>query len=183
MTEFADHIHTLVESHGDDKIQMIADIIAFAKDAGYTIADVDDTKPWGGFVRFDYKDGNQFISEFFPDVNPAEARLGNPDAELSPKILLVAPEQRLSWQVHARRAERWRFLNDGGYHRSTDADNPGKLIEVHAGDEVQFEAGECHRLVGASNEYTFVAEIWQHTDKNHPSDEADITRLQDDYKR
>ncbi len=183
MAEFANHIRTLIEGHGDDKIQMIADIIAFSKQAGYTIADVDDTKPWGGFVRFDYKDGDRFVGEFFPDVDPAEARLGNPDAELSPKILLVAPEQRLSWQVHTRRAERWKFLNDGGYHKSTNPDNPGELIEAHVDDEVQFNAGECHRLVGANDDYTFVAEIWQHTDKSNPSDEADITRLQDDYKR
>lgn len=183
MTEFANHIRTLIEGHGDDKIEMIADIIGFATKAGYTVADVDDTKPWGGFVRFDYKDGDRFIAEFFPDVNPVEARLGNPNAELSPKILLVAPEQRLSWQVHARRAERWKFLNDGGYHKSTDPDNPGEIIEAHTGDEVQFEAGECHRLIGANNHYTLVAEIWQHIDKNNPSDEADITRLQDDYKR
>jgi hypothetical protein len=28
-----------------------------------------------------------------------------------------------------------------------------------------------------------VAEIWQHTDPNHPSDEDDIVRLQDDFGR
>lgn len=57
-------------------------------------------------MRFEYADGDRFVEEFFPDVDPVQARLGNPDAELSPKILLVTPNQRLSWQVHARRAER-----------------------------------------------------------------------------
>lgn len=183
MAEFADHITILIENQSNNKVEMIADIIEFATQAGYSIADVDDTKPWGGYVRFDYKDGDRFISEFFPDINPEQARLGIPDAELSPKILLVEPKQRLSWQVHGRRAERWKFLNKGGYHKSTNADDPGDLIEAQAGDEVQFEAGECHRLVGAEDAYTFVAEIWQHSDKNNPSDEADITRLQDDYQR
>lgn len=28
-----------------------------------------------------------------------------------------------------------------------------------------------------------VAEIWQHTDLEHPSDETDIVRLADDWKR
>lgn len=183
MTEFARHLDALVDSHETDKQQMITEIIGYAEESGYTVADVDKSRPWGGFVRFAYKDGDTFIREFFPDINPTEARLGNPVAELSPKVLLVAPKQRLSWQVHARRAERWRFLNDGGYHKSTNPDKPGELITAHTGDVVQFEAGECHRLVGADGNYTLVAEIWQHTDPNQPSDEADITRFQDDYKR
>jgi mannose-6-phosphate isomerase len=28
-----------------------------------------------------------------------------------------------------------------------------------------------------------IAEIWQHTDSNHPSDENDIVRVQDDFGR
>jgi hypothetical protein len=28
-----------------------------------------------------------------------------------------------------------------------------------------------------------VAEIWMHTDENHPSDEEDIVRLEDDFAR
>lgn len=183
MTEFTKHMETLVDSHETDKKQMINEIIGYANESGYTVADVDSNRPWGGFIRFAYKDGDTFVGEFFPDIDPTEARLGNPDAELSPKILLVAPEQRLSWQVHARRAERWKFLNDGGYYKSTDPNEPGELVEAQAGDVVQFKAGECHRLVGAKNNYTLVAEIWQHTDINQPSDEDDITRLQDDYKR
>ena len=183
MAEFAKHIDTLIENHEDSKEGMIAEIVEFAEQAGYTVADVDNARPWGGFVRLDYTDGDRFIGEFFPGLDANEARLGNPTAELSPKILLVAPRQRLSWQVHERRAERWKFLNDGGYYKSTDADNPGELQLASAGDEVQFEAGECHRLVGADTVYTLVAEIWQHTIPGQPSDESDIIRLQDDYKR
>ena len=120
---------------------------------------------------------------FFPDVNPIDARLGNPEVELSPKFLLVAPEQRLSWQRHERRSERWVFLTPGAYYKSLDPDNPGDLIPAPTGTEVQFAAGECHRLVGVKDAFTLVAEIWQHTDPSRPSDEADITRLQDDYQR
>ena len=183
MSEFSHAMETLKHTHEPDKTRIIDDIVSMAERAGYTVADVDATRPWGGFVRFDYVDGDKFVQEFFPGVDATEARLGNPDTELSPKILLVSPEQRLSWQVHRRRAERWVFLNDGAYYKSTDPDNPGELVQAKGGDVVQFEAGECHRLVGLKGGHTLVAEIWQHTDPNHPSDEDDIVRLQDDYKR
>jgi hypothetical protein len=39
-----------------------------------------------------------------------------------------------------------------------------------------------HRLVGLDN-WGVVTEIWQHTDVEHPSDESDIVRLQDDFGR
>jgi hypothetical protein len=44
------------------------------------------------------------------------------------------------------------------------------------------EKGERHRLIGLEN-WGVVAEFWQHTDPEHPSDEDDIVRVQDDYKR
>ncbi len=183
MAEFSDNIDRLKSQTEKSKMQTIQEIVSIAEAAGYTVADIDDARPWGGFVRFDYKDGDRFVNEFFPGVDPVEARLGNPDAELSPKILLVEPGERLSWQMHHRRAERWVFLADGGYYKSTDPDEMGELILAKAGDVVQFEAGECHRLVGAESAVTLVAEIWQHTTAGEPSDEDDIVRLQDDYKR
>jgi hypothetical protein len=33
------------------------------------------------------------------------------------------------------------------------------------------------------DDYAVVAEIWQHTDINNPSDEDDIVRWQDDFER
>jgi len=49
---------------------------------------------------------------------------------------------------------------------------------------VQFEKGERHRLAATNDtDYTVVAEIWQHSDKDHLSDEDDIVRLADDYQR
>ena len=33
------------------------------------------------------------------------------------------------------------------------------------------------------HDFGVVAEIWQHTDLNNPSDENDIVRIQDDYGR
>ena len=42
--------------------------------------------------------------------------------------------------------------------------------------------GERHRIIGTS-EYAIIAEIWIHTDKDNPSDEDDIVRIQDDFNR
>ena len=45
-----------------------------------------------------------------------------------------------------------------------------------------FDNKERHRLVGL-DKIGVVAEIWIHTDLNNPSDENDIVRISDDYKR
>ena len=49
-------------------------------------------------------------------------------------------------------------------------------------DQIVLQQGERHRLIGL-DDYCVVAEIWQHTDVNHPSDEDDIIRVQDDFGR
>lgn len=84
--------------------------------------------------------------------------------------------------MHARRAERWTFLTGGAYYKS-DTDDQGDIVNVSAGEVVQFEQGERHRLVGVAGSYVLVAEIWQHSDPTHLSDEDDIVRIQDDYDR
>ena len=50
------------------------------------------------------------------------------------------------------------------------------------GDQIKLKQGERHRLIGL-DEYCLVAEIWQHIDKNNPSNEDDIVRVQDDFGR
>jgi hypothetical protein len=42
--------------------------------------------------------------------------------------------------------------------------------------------GERHRLIGLDG-WGIVAEIWQHTNAQQPSDEDDIVRVQDDFGR
>ncbi|MFZ1257953.1 MAG: hypothetical protein WAQ25_00600 [Candidatus Saccharimonas sp.] len=170
-------------SHQQDTPADMSELVEWATQKQYTIAEVNADKPWGGYIRLADSDADRFLAEFFPGLNPDEARLGAAHAELSPKILYVEPNQRLSWQRHDRRAERWVFLTSGGYHKSLDPEVMGEMVQANPGDVVQFEAGECHRLVGGSDGVTLVAEIWQHTDPTMHSDEADITRLQDDYKR
>ena len=56
-------------------------------------------------------------------------------------------------------------------------------MKVHnEGDQIVIKERERHRLIGL-NEFSIIAEIWQHTNANHPSDEDDIIRLQDDFGR
>jgi mannose-6-phosphate isomerase-like protein (cupin superfamily) len=165
-----------------DKVKIVGDIADAVRNAGYTIVELNDTKPWGAYIRISSDEADRFVGEFFLGLTPEDARLGIDGAELSPKLLIVAPNQRLSWQYHNRRAERWMFLTTGAYNKSQSNDE-GEATLAHPGSEVQFARGERHRLVGTANKYAVVAEIWQHVDSTTPSDENDIVRLADDYKR
>jgi mannose-6-phosphate isomerase-like protein (cupin superfamily) len=94
----------------------------------------------------------------------------------------VKPEARLSWQYHNRRAEIWQLYKDSaGIIRSgTDAENE---MEVYSeGDQIVLKQCERHRLIGL-DDFSVVAEIWQHTDADNPSDEEDIIRVQDGFGR
>ena len=153
-----------------------------AQKLDYHFSDVDEARPWGAFYRIVDEEADRFLAEFFPGVDPLAARLRHKNLALSPKLLVVYPGQRLSWQYHTYRAEKWRFLSAGGYYKSMTNDQ-GELQSAQPGDTVQFSTGERHRLAAAKNAYTLVAEIWQHTDPSHPSQESDIIRLADDYKR
>ena len=88
----------------------------------------------------------------------------------------------MSWQYHNRRAEIWQlYKGSAGIVRSnTDEENP---MEIYSeGAQIVLAQGERHRLIGL-DDFCVVAEIWQHTDAHHPSDEDDIVRVQDDFGR
>lgn len=182
MSELRTKLNELNNDGGKVKSEIVKSIQAAIDSSGYETVELNDEKPWGAYFRLDSGQADGFVQDFFPEMNAVEARLGNPEVELSPKILLVSPEQRLSWQYHDRRAERWVFLTEGGYNKSL-TDDPGEVSEVEPNTVVQFEKGERHRLVGLMGKYAIVAEIWQHTDPDNPSNEDDITRLADDYSR
>lgn len=101
---------------------------------------------------------------------------------VSPKILVVAPGKRLSWQYHHRRSERWKVI--GGYAGVVQSftDDETEIKNYHEGDVIRLQKGERHRLVGL-DAWGIIAEIWEHTDSNNPSNEDDIIRLQDDFGR
>lgn len=182
MSEILLQLQSIDQSPERPSHEVNEEIARFLAEYGYDISLFDYDKPWGGYTQLANEDADRFLGDFFPGLSPEEARLGNPRAELSPKILAVAPGERLSWQYHDRRAERWMYLTAGGYFRSV-TDEQGEMHQAQPGEVVQFARAERHRLVGALGHYTFVAEIWQHTDPQNLSNEADIVRLADDYKR
>lgn len=166
----------------EDKYEILDEIRKFFEEDNYNIVEIWGQKPWGAYLRFNNKNADRFMQEFFPNLKLEDVTLGNVNAELSPKILIVAPGKRLSWQWHSRRAEIWTFLNDGHYAKSP-TDDEVDLETAKAGEVVKIRAFERHRLAGNKHQYTIVAEIWSHTDVDNPSNEDDIVRLQDDYNR
>lgn len=162
------------------KPEIVASVRAHLEAQGLTIAEIDATRPWGAFLRIVNAQADAFVAAYYDDLKtPVEARRG----ERSPKILLVAPHQRLSWQYHKRRAEVWRVVQCavGVLCSATDDPPPTQRI-LRAGEEIELACGVRHRLVGL-DEWGVVAEIWIHADPQNLSDENDIVRLQDDYAR
>jgi len=146
---------------------------------GLRIDRYDLNRPWGGFFVLDENQAQDFANIYFEGLDVEPLRIGG---KLSPKILLVKPGARLSWLYHYRRAETWRVLEGPvGIVRSA-TDEEGALVSYEAGETIVLEKGERHRLIGLDN-WGVVAEFWQHTDPDHPSDEDDIVRVQDDYAR
>ena len=79
----------------------------YLKSLHLNIVTVDDSRPWGGFFVIDENQAEAFINVFFAELDKNEISRGN---KLSPKILIVAPGKRLSWQYHHRRAEIWKLI-------------------------------------------------------------------------
>ena len=146
---------------------------------GFLVIAQDFERPWGGFLVIEEAQAQAFSNYFFKGLDVNTLKIGG---KLSPKILMVQPKARLSWQYHNRRAEIWQvYQGSAGIIRSnTDQENPMKIY--NEGTQIVLAQGERHRLIGL-DDFCVVAEIWQHTDQNHPSDEADIIRVQDDFGR
>lgn len=161
------------------KEAVFAFIAKWLDDQGFEAASKDDSRPWGGFFVIEERQAPQFISTFFPQLSLADFE---GFSKLSPKILLVAPGRRLSWQYHHRRSEIWKVVGGNAAIVISDTDEETALQQLPLGTVVSLKQGERHRLVGA-DEWGVIAEIWQHTDPEHPSDEDDIVRVQDDFGR
>ena len=155
------------------------EVAAYLKAEKFTITSQDFDRPWGGFFVIDESQAAQFAKRFFPAVDFNSLKISD---KLSPKFLVVAPGKRLSWQYHHRRAEIWTVLAGNVGVITSDTDEQGALRKLQPGDEIKLKQGERHRLVGLDG-WAVLAEIWQHVDANHPSDEEDIVRVQDDFGR
>ena len=67
------------------------------KSFGFTIKSYDFERPWGGFLVIDETQSQEFSNKFFEGLDINTLKIGG---KLSPKILIVKPEARLSWQYH-----------------------------------------------------------------------------------
>jgi mannose-6-phosphate isomerase-like protein (cupin superfamily) len=143
------------------------------------LRNIDISRPWGGFFVVDEDDADIFISEFFPHLSREVLAISG---KLSPKILIVSPGKRLSWQYHHRRAEIWKVIDGQVNVITSENDFPSAEKHLLPGDIIELKKGERHRIHGL-DDWGVIAEIWRHTDTENPSDEDDIVRIEDDFGR
>ncbi|MDP4283122.1 MAG: phosphoheptose isomerase [Bacteroidota bacterium] len=162
-----------------DKKDVFKTVKEFLESNHFKIIKSDENRPWGGFYVIDELQSEQFINFFFLNVIEAKQKS---TGKISPKILIVEGHKRLSWQYHHRRSEIWKVIGGEVGVIKSDTDKEGNLQLKKKEDIIILKQGERHRLIGTEN-WGIIAEIWQHTDTNKPSDEDDIVRVQDDFGR
>ena len=161
------------------KQDIFLDTRARLEKQNFQIITEDQSRPWGGFFVLSEDQAQQFANTYFDGIAVDDLKISG---KLSPKILIVAPDKRLSWQYHHRRAEIWQVIKGTVGVITSPDDSEGQLKTYSPGDRIILQKGERHRLVGL-NDWGIIAEIWQHTDPSSPSDESDIVRVQDDFGR
>lgn len=163
----------------DKKQEVFEKINAFLKNNGLHVDSFDDQRPWGGFFKIKESDTQSFIEKFFDDVPLSKVRTSE---KLSPKILIVEPHKRLSWQYHHRRSEIWKVIDGKVQVVISDTDEQSSPQVKELNEVIILQKGQRHRLIGDEG-WGIVAEIWQHTEPGNPSNEDDIIRVEDDFGR
>lgn len=163
-----------------DKQEVFESIEKYLSSLGLSWVAKDFDRPWGGFFVIDEKQTKEFARIFFPEREFSSIQLNR---KLSPKILIVQPNKRLSWQYHYRRSEIWKVIGGKAGVVTSDTDAEGELQKLSIGNVIELTQGQRHRLVGLENNWGIIAEIWQHINPEQPSDEDDIVRVQDDFGR
>jgi mannose-6-phosphate isomerase len=162
-----------------DKPEVLSSVERYLTETGFKIAAKDFNRPWGGFFVLDESQAHKFGQLYFPSVELSTLKISG---KLSPKILMVQSDKRLSWQYHHRRAEIWKLVAGTAGVVISESDKEGPVQKLKTGEIIRLNQGLRHRLVGLES-WGMIAEIWQHTDANQPSDEDDIVRVQDDFGR
>jgi mannose-6-phosphate isomerase-like protein (cupin superfamily) len=170
-------MNLILKSH--EKAAVFSQVETYLASLNLRIISKDADRPWGGFFVLDEATAGAFAKQFFPGLELSSLQISG---KLSPKILVVQPGKRLSWQYHHRRAEIWRVISGKVNVVTSQTNEETEHGELISGEALRLAQGHRHRLVGL-NDWGIVAEIWQHTDVDHPSDEEDIVRLQDDFGR
>ena len=98
------------------KLSAFTQIEETIKSLGFTIKYYDFERPWRGFLVIDESQAQEFSNNFFKGLDVNTLRI---EGKLRPKILIVKPAARLSWQYHNRRAEIWQvYQGSAGIIRS-----------------------------------------------------------------
>ena len=160
-------------------MKIIQYIESFLLHYNFNISSKAISKPWGAYLLIKENQSNKFLNFFFDKKFIDKVSLND---KLSPKILIIKPKIRLSWQYHNRRSEIWSVIKGDILVSMSQNDNEGSLIQLKKGEQIEIRNKIRHRIIG-TDDYALVAEIWIHTDKSNPSDENDIVRLQDDFNR
>ena len=90
------------------------------------------------------------------------------------KTIWVNPGKRLSYQRHEKRAEHW-FIVQGKARITLNGDN----FEMGAGDSIDIEIGDLHRIENIGKEDVVFIEVQTGTYFG----EDDIERIEDDFGR
>lgn len=152
------------------KIELIKKVEKWLVENNLKISSKDTKRPWGAFWHISPDSLKTFLKLFFPNF-----KYNN--QFISPKILLVEANKRLSLQFHHKRSEEWHII-----------EGPVKVVKgeeeltLNKGESITLSSKEKHRLCGLENA-GIVAEIWIHNNKANSSTEADIIRLEDDFAR
>ena len=96
---------------------------------GFTIIDADLQRPWGAFYYIDENQAQEFSNHFFKGIDINTLKI---DGKLSPKILMIKPQVKLSWQYHNRRAEIWQVYQGkvGVVQSETDIETEMKVYAI-----------------------------------------------------
>ena len=89
-------LKTVLATDKKDKNEIFAAVQSYLNDEGLTVVAKDFERPWGGFFVIDEQQARKFSHIFFPTH---EIALSQMTGKLSPKILMVQPGKRLSWQI------------------------------------------------------------------------------------
>ena len=127
------------------KHEIFQDIRKKLIEDNFEIITEDQSRPWGGFFVIAEEQAQQFADKYFDGIAADDLRISG---KLSPKILIVAPDSRLSWQYHHRRAEIWQVIEGTVGVITSPTDVEGELKTFSPGDRIILNNGERHRLVG-----------------------------------
>src|SRR5688572_7678987 len=144
-----------------EKADVMKSVEEYLKGHGLKIVSRDFERPWGGFFVLDESQAEKFASMYFPGIEINTLKIGG---KLSPKILMVQSQKRLSWQYHHRRAEIWKLVAGTAGVVTSETDQLGPLKTLNIGGIICLKNGQRQRLVGLAG-WGRIATIWQAHDR------------------